>query len=141
MATGLEVPTLNQLSLLPLSGGVSYSAASIGTSGQYTTSSDFSVSSQKITINSPGIFLIAFNIRCSGTSSGDSNSQRVTIALSVNSSIGSIYSFSRTLSNEYYDMNYNGFTYMALNKNHTVSFSTRYGGGSYEISVTAIKIA
>ena len=98
------------------------------------------MTSKKITVNNPGIFLIAFNIRCYGTSSGTAASQRVPISISVNSSIGAIYSFSKTLADESCNINYNGFTYMALNKNHTVSFSTG-SEGSYAVSVTIIKIA
>lgn len=139
MATGLEVPTLNQLSLLPLSVGASYSAASIGNSGQYTTSSDFSVTSKKITINTSGLFLVSYTIGVYGYSSDSAPAHRINLSVSVNTSLGSIYTFSKTLSDETYQNFFNGYVYIVLNKNNTISFST--GEGSYDITVTAIKIA
>lgn len=134
MVTGLEVPTLNQLSLLPFSGGGSnYSAATIGTDGQYTNSSDFSVSSKKIVVKTSGLFLLSYNMKVS-------SSRGMSVSAWITTSLGEIDSISLDQTEK--SLLLNKQIYICLNKNHTITFDTLESTNtSASVIVTAIKIA
>ena len=145
MTTGLEVPTLNQLSLLPFSGGgQSYSAASIGKSSQYCTSSDFAVSSRKITIKTPGVYLVSYIGYYYASSSGTSNSQRRYVSVSSATSIGGLFNHGGVASNNTIRDMFQGYMYFAFNSGHTITLSmSEDADGNTEAygTITAIKIA
>ena len=145
MVTGLEVPTLNQLSLLPFSGGGSnYSAASIGTGGQYCTSSDFSVSSKKITIKTSGVYLVSYSGYYYAISGGTGGSQQRSVSISSSTSIGKLFSYDVTTRNNTISDRFQGYMYFAFNNGHTITLSISTdpdGGTSAYGTITAIKIS